>query len=116
MKNVLFVCAMEKEGKQLAEKMKMRKFADNIYEDEDKSKRLLISGIGKQCTAIKLTKYLCDNEKPDLIINIGYAGSTDIQIGKWVNISRVYNYEWYIPRRRKICYDNWRKSRIKINK
>ena len=35
--------------------------------------------------------------KPDLIINIGYAGSTDIQVGKWVNISRVYNYEWEIP-------------------
>ena len=50
--------------------------------------RLLITGIGKQFTAINLTEYLCKNDKPDLIVNIGYAGSTDIQIGKWVNISR----------------------------
>ena len=57
----------------------------------------MITGIGKQLTAINLTKYLCKYEKPDLIINIGYAGSTDIRVGKWVNISRVYNYEWEIP-------------------
>ena len=58
---------------------------------------MLITGIGKQLTAINLTQYLSNNSKPDLIINIGFAGSTDIPIGKWVNISRVYNYEWEIP-------------------
>lgn len=95
MKKILFMCAMEKEGRQIAEKLEMKEIGDNLF--ENKEKRLLISGIGKQVTAIKLTKYLCENEKPDLIINIGYAGSTDIAIGKWVGISRVYNYEWEIP-------------------
>ena len=97
MKNILFICAMEKEAKQIAEKLEMKEINKNLYENENENKRLLITGIGKQLTAINLTQYLCNNLKPDLIINIGFAGSTDIPIGKWVNISRVYNYEWEIP-------------------
>ena len=57
---------------------------------------LLITGIGKQKTAIGLTKYLCENVKPDLIINIGYAGSTFAKIGSWVSINKSYNLEWDI--------------------
>lgn len=97
MKNILFICAMEKEAKQIAEKLEMKEINKNLYENENDNKRLLITGIGKQLTAINLTQYLSNNSKPDLIINIGFAGSTDIPIGKWVNISRVYNYEWEIP-------------------
>ena len=97
MKNILYICAMEKEAKQIAEKLNMSEIENNLFENKDENKRLLITGIGKQLTAINLTEYLCKNYKPDLIINIGYAGSTDIEIGKWVNISRVYNYEWEIP-------------------
>lgn len=97
MKKILYICAMEKEAKQIAEKLKMNEIQKNLYENKEDGKRLLITGIGKQLTAINLTEYLCANNKPDLIINIGYAGSTDIEIGKWVNVSRVYNYEWEIP-------------------
>ena len=97
MKNILFICAMEKEGIQIAEKLQMKEVNKNVYRTDDGLKSLLLTGMGKQFTAINLTEYLCNNEKPDLIINIGYAGSTDIPIGKWVNISRVYNYEWDIP-------------------
>ena len=97
MKNILFICAMKKEAKQIAEKLEMKEINKNLYENENENKRLLITGIGKQLTAINLTQYLSNNSKPDLIINIGFAGSTDIPIGKWVNISRVYNYEWEIP-------------------
>lgn len=97
MKNVLIVCAMEKEGKQIAEELQMNELSNNLYENKENNNRLLITGIGKQLTAINLTKYLCNNDKPDLIVNVGYAGSTDILIGKWVCISRVYNYEWEIP-------------------
>ena len=97
MEKILLVCAMEKEGKQIAENLEMKEIKNNLFECNEKGLRLLIIGIGKQLTAINLTQYLCENEKPDLIINIGYAGSTNIPIGKWVNISRVYNYEWDIP-------------------
>ena len=102
MKNILITCAMEKEATKIAKKLelKLEKTKENIFKSENSQEKnitLLITGIGKQLTAINLTKYLCENEKPDMVINIGYAGSTDIQVGKWVNISRVYNYEWEIP-------------------
>ena len=97
MKNILFICAMKKEGIQIAEKLQMKEVSNNVYRTDDGLKSLLLTGMGKQFTAINLTEYLCNNEKPDLIINVGYAGSTDIPIGKWVNISRAYNYEWDIP-------------------
>lgn len=97
MKNVLIVCAMEKEGKQIAEELQMNNISENLYENVEKNQRLLITGLGKQLTAISLAEYLCNNDEPDLIVNIGYAGSTDIPVGKWVNISRAYNYEWFIP-------------------
>ena len=95
MKNILYVCAMEKEAVRIAQKLQLKQLENNLYGNENV--KLLITGIGKQVTAINLTQYLCKNNKPELIINIGYAGSTNIQIGKWVNITRVYNYEWEIP-------------------
>ena len=35
-------------------------------------------------------------EKPDLIINIGFAGSTLSKIGTWVCINKSYNFDWKI--------------------
>lgn len=102
MKNILYVIAMEKEAKEIAEKLKLEKLEEykdlNAY--RNKNITLLIAGIGKQLTAINLTKYLenCEEEnKPDLIINLGYVGSTNTKIGTWVNVTKSYNYEWYIP-------------------
>lgn len=95
MKNILYICAMEKESVEITRELGMEKVQGDIYKNEKET--MLITGIGKQRTAIKLTKYLCENGKPDIIINIGYAGSTNIEIGKWVNITKSYNYEWNIP-------------------
>lgn len=95
MKNILFICAMKKEADLIAKKLKLDKLKENLYKKDNIA--LLITGIGKQKTAISLTKYLCENIKPQLIINIGYAGSTNIKVGKWVCITRSYNYEWEIP-------------------
>lgn len=95
MKNILFVCAMRKEAELIAKKLKLDKLEENMYKKDNVS--LLITGIGKQKTAIGLTKYLCENVKPQLIINVGYAGSTDIKVGQWVCITKSYNYEWEIP-------------------
>ena len=96
MKKILFVIAMEKEASQIAEELKLTKKSDNIYTNSEESKTILVSGIGKQRTAINLTKYLENNEKPDLIINLGYAGSTNTKIGTWVNVNNSYNYDWKI--------------------
>ena len=95
MKEVLIVCAMPKEATKIAKKLELNQINETVFRKENIA--LLTSGIGKQKTAISLTEYLCNNTKPDLIVNIGYAGSTDIQIGKWVNVTKCYNYEWDIP-------------------
>ena len=91
----LYCIAMEKEAIQIAEKLGLEKISNEIYRKENTS--LLITGIGKQRTAISLTKYICENGKPDKIIIIGYAGSTILEIGKWYCVSYSMNYEWEIP-------------------
>ena len=114
MKEILIICAMEKESKTIAEKLNMKKINESIFRRENIS--LLISGVGKQKTAINLTKYLCENNKPDLIVNIGYAGSTDIKIGKWVNITKSYNYEWNIPGEEKYSFLDLGNQELKLVK
>ena len=49
---------MEKEAKQIAQKLNMKEVGCNLFENETKNKRLLITGIGKQLTAINLIQYL----------------------------------------------------------
>ena len=112
MKEILIVCAMEKESKLIAEKLNLVQIEKNLWRKDNIS--LLISGIGKQSTAIYLTKYLCENKKPDEIINMGYAGSTDIPIGKWVNISKVYNYNWEIPGEEKYSFSNYGNQELEL--
>lgn len=117
MKNILIHCAMKKEGEQIAKllnlvekKQKEDKFNNIITNLEGKQNEtkitLIITGIGKQKTAIGLTKYLCENDKPDLIINIGYAGSTSAKIGSWVSINKSYNLEWDITGEQKYSMDD----------
>ena len=96
MKRILFVCAMEKETKEIIQKLNLIK-KEEYYEKDNI--RLLITGIGKQKTAISLATYLAKQKNyPKLVINVGFAGSTDIQIGTWVQIEKAYNYEWNIPK------------------
>ena len=120
MKNILFVIAMKKEAKELAEKLELKKVDEEYNKLEvyrDKNITLLISGIGKQLTLINLTRYLencTKEEKPDLIINIGYAGSTNSKIGEWVNVSKSYNYEWNIPGEQKYTVEGFENDKIKL--
>lgn len=103
MRNILIDCAMEKEGKQIVERLGLEEVEENIYRKENIT--LVISGLGKQMTMMNLAKYLekadevfyDEIKRPDLIINIGYAGSTDLELGKWYCVSKSYNYEWYFP-------------------
>ena len=115
MKQILFVIAMKKEATDIAEKLKLEKINENVYRKENIS--LIITGIGKQQTAINLTRYLenCDI-KPDLIINMGYVGSTNSKMGEWVNVSKSYNYEWNIPGEQQYTVEEFNDDRIKIYK
>ena len=107
MKNILLHCAMQKEGKQIAEELNLKLKTDKeitIYRNDNIN--LIITGIGKQKTAVGITKYLCENDKPDLIINIGYAGSVNCKIGSFVSINKSYNLEWNIPGEQKYTMDD----------
>lgn len=97
MKKILFVIAMQKEATKIAEELKLNKITENQYSRDNIT--LIITGVGKQQTAIGLVSYLENNKenKPDIIINMGYAGSTNSKIGQWVNVNKSYNYEWNIP-------------------
>lgn len=132
MKNILIHCAMQKEGMQIAKALNLTKkdkketntskileekndtklidnfitIYSNCIEEENIKLNLIITGIGKQKTAIGLTKYLCENDKPDLIINIGYAGSVNCKIGSWISINKSYNLEWDIPGEQKYSMDD----------
>lgn len=97
MKKILFVIAMQKEATKIAEELKLNKITENQYSRDNIT--LIITGIGKQQTAMGLVSYLENNKenKPDIIINMGYVGSTNSKIGQWVNVNKSYNYEWNIP-------------------
>lgn len=115
MKKVLFVIAMEKEAKDIAKKLELNEIKNDkhnnynskIYRKDNIS--LLITGIGKQQTAINLTQYLENNKEniPDTIINIGYVGSTNTKIGAWVSVDKIYNYEWNIPGEQRYSIDGF---------
>ncbi len=112
MRQVLFVIAMEKEAIDIKKKLGLEKVQDNMYRKENIS--LLVTGIGKQQTAIRLTQYLEHTQnKPDVIINIGYAGSTNSKIGEWVNVSKSFNYEWMIPGEQQYIVEGFDDDRIK---
>ena len=112
MKNILFVCAMEKEALDITEKLELNKINENTYRKENIT--MLITGIGKQRTAIRTMEYLGKNNKPDLIINIGYAGSTNLKVGEWVNITRSYNYDWNIDREEKYCMKDFGNQMLEL--
>ncbi len=121
MKKILFVIAMEKEALEIKNNLGLVKqeqycasLSNKVYRKENIS--MLITGIGKQQTAINLTMYLENNksEKPDIIINMGYAGSTNSNIGEWINVSNSYNYEWNIPGEQKYSVEGFSDDVIKV--
>lgn len=118
MKKILIHCAMQKEAEKIANKMQLKKLeninkiymtVNNIYEGKKDNAQIdiVVTGIGKQKTALGLTEYLSKLEYiPDLAINIGYAGANNTKIGTWVCISKSYNLEWYIPGEEKYSMKN----------
>lgn len=133
MKKILFVIAMEKEAKEIAKKLNLTEIKNDIVREKFETIEikenynnypkiftknnisLLITGIGKQQTAINLTKYLENNKNnlPDVIINMGYAGSTNTQIGTWVNVNKSYNYEWNIPGEQRYEIEGFEQEKLK---
>lgn len=112
MKKILFVIAMQKEATKIAEELTLKQITENQYSRDNIT--LIITGVGKQQTAIGLVSYLENNKenKPDIIINMGYAGSTNSEIGQWVNVNKSYNYEWNIPGEERYTIIGYNKEKI----
>ena len=116
MKKILFVIAMQKEATKIAEELKLNKITENQYSRDNIT--LIITGVGKQQTAIGLVSYLENNKesKPDIIINMGYVGSTNSKIGQWVNVNKSYNYEWNIPGEEKYSFLDYGNQELELIK
>ncbi|MEF2932542.1 MAG: hypothetical protein U0O43_06710 [Clostridia bacterium] len=112
MKKILFVIAMQKEATKIAKELTLKQITENQYSRDNIT--LIITGVGKQQTAMSLVSYLENNKenKPDIIINMGYAGSTNSKIGQWVNVNKSYNYEWNIPGEEKYTIIGYDKEKI----
>lgn len=112
MKKILFVIAMQKEATKIAEELTLKQITENQYSRDNIT--LIITGVGKQQTAMSLVSYLENNKenKPDIIINMGYAGSTNSEIGQWVNVNKSYNYEWNIPGEERYTIIGYDKEKI----
>lgn len=112
MKKILFVIAMQKEATKIAKELTLKQITENQYSKENIT--LIITGVGKQQTAMGLVSYLENNKenKPDIIINMGYVGSTNSKIGQWVNVNKSYNYEWNIPGEEKYTIIGYDKEKI----
>ncbi len=84
-RKILVVAATEAEGEALKKIPGILSY-ENDYHLGNSIITLLVTGIGQAATAWSLTKWLSCNEKPDLAINIGIAGSynDNLKIGEVV--------------------------------
>lgn len=83
MKKIIIVMAMEIESQGLVEKN-----ISNLVSDS--TVRLYYTGVGMLMAAHKVTEIIL-NEQPDLIINIGTAGSRQFKVGQLVEVTEFYN-------------------------
>lgn len=73
-RKILFVTATSAEA-DILKKIDGVTSSDNVYNFSGAEINLLITGVGSVATAWSLTQWLSVNEKPDLVINAGIAGS-----------------------------------------
>lgn len=90
----LIVCALLHEGRAIIDsfKLKLTDRANNIYSNENIA--MIVSGVGKLNSAIATTILIEKYPNPDMIFNIGIAGSTSdkYNIGELVRINKVTDY------------------------
>jgi len=81
-KKILFVAATADEADIVKKIPSLRSSWDGFYLG-DSVINTMVTGVGSVATSWSLTKWFCSNDTPDLVINIGIAGSfnRDIPIG-----------------------------------
>ena len=72
----------------------MQEEINDIYKQKDEDFDLLLTGIGKVNAAMKLSQYLA-NHRPDLILNIGFAGGNiAYHVNDVVLIDKVFYHDF----------------------
>ncbi len=91
--NILIVTAMPKEANKIIEKYNLKKQKENFYQNENIS--LIITDVGRNNVTKTLLELLNTyNMKESIIINIGLAGSNNLNIGEIVEINNSYGYHF----------------------
>jgi nucleoside phosphorylase len=98
-RNLNIITALFCEAKSLIEFYKLKKNIDiaayDIFENHDKTIKLIISGIGPVNAAAATAFIFCygGNNKNDLFLNIGIAGSYNLEFGKIYAVSKIINID-----------------------
>ena len=91
--NILFVIAMKKEANEIIKHYNLEKQKENFYKKNNIS--LIITDVGRNNvtkTLLELTKTY--NMEDSIIINIGLAGSNNLNIGSIIEINKNYGYHF----------------------
>lgn len=86
--NILFVIAMEKEAKKIIEHYNLKK-EKNIY--KNKNIELIMTDITRNGIIKSLINIDTTNK---IIINVGFVGSNNINIGEIVQVDKSYGYHF----------------------
>lgn len=91
--NILFVVAMQKEANKIIEHYNLKKQKENLYQKEEIS--LIITDVGRNNVTKSLLKLLNTyNMKDSIIINIGLAGSNNLNVGEVIEVNNNYGYHF----------------------
>ncbi len=91
--NILFVIAMQKEANKIIEHYNLTKQKENFYQKENIS--LVITDVGRNNVTKTLLELLNTyNMKDSIIINIGLAGSNNLNIGEIIEVNNNYGYHF----------------------
>lgn len=91
--NILFVVAMQKEANKIIEHYNLKKQKENLYQKEKIS--LIITDVGRNNVTKSLLKLLNTyNMKDSIIINIGLAGSNNLNVGEVIEVNNNYGYHF----------------------
>jgi len=91
--NILIVTAMPKEANKIIEHYNLKKQKENLYQKEEIS--LIITDVGRNNVTKSLLKLLNTyNMKDSIIINIGLAGSNNLNVGEVIEVNNNYGYHF----------------------
>lgn len=91
--NILFVIAMQKEANKIIEHYNLTKQKEKFYQKENIS--LVITDVGRNNVTKTLLELLNTyNMKDSIIINIGLAGSNNLNIGEIIEVKNNYGYHF----------------------